>query len=282
MRKRLSIDLTTSRRRNNEFRSLPSSIPVSKKNFQPISSPRSLMERSGGAPPKDVPIEWPEISTKRQPAEQVHVQQLANKDGSLFIIPSCLTENECRSLVRAVEDAGGFDWQGSRGPSKGEAVRDCGRVSRRGAAEEALVAGLWKRLSPAISSGLPPRDAERAVGLNPYVRIYAYAPGQRFARHYDDSEVIDRGKTSTGYTLLIYLSSLRGSRPGGETKFYSDGGRLVASVAPVAGTALLHRHGDSCMLHEGAKVESAPPGSGGDNVKFVLRSDVVFECAWWS
>ena len=109
MRKRLSIDLTTSRRRNNEFRSLPSSIPVSKKNFQPISSPRSLMERSGGAPPKDVPIEWPEISTKRQPAEQVHVQQLANKDGSLFIIPSCLTENECRSLVRAVEDAGGFE-----------------------------------------------------------------------------------------------------------------------------------------------------------------------------
>ena len=203
------------------------------------------------------------------------------------MIPNALTADECRSLVRAVDDAGGFEWQGSRGPSKGEAVRDCGRVSRRGAAEEALVARLWERLSPAITSGLPPRDAERAVGLNPYVRMYAYSPGQRFSRHYDDSEVVEKGQKSTGYTLLIYLSTLRGANPGGETKFYSDGGgKLVACVAPVLGMALLHRHGDRCMLHEGAKVERAPPGCGssgsGENVKFVFRSDVVFDCPWWT
>ena len=250
-----------------------------------------LMERSGGAPPKDAPIDWPEISTKRhqqQQQQQRHhqppcvVQQLANKDGTLFLIPDALSETECRSLIRAVEDAGGFDRQGSRGPAKGEALRDCGRVSRRGPAEEALVARLWKRLSAAILSALPPRDAERAVGLNPHVRMYAYAPGQRFSRHYDDSEAVERGRTATGYTLLLYLSTLRGAAPGGETKFYSDGGKLVASVAPVAGTALLHRHGASCLLHEGAKVERAPAGSGGENVKYVFRSDVVFECAWWS
>ena len=236
------------------------------------------MERSGGAPPKDTLVDWPDISTKQ--LQKPLVQQLANKDGNLFTVANALTEKECRSLVRAAESAGGFDWQGSRGPSKGEAVRDCGRISRRGVAEEALVSKVWQRLSTAIISGLPPRDADRAVGLNSYVRMYAYAPGQKFARHYDDSEVIERGKRSTGYTLLIYLSTLRGAAPGGETKFYSDGGRLVASVAPVTGTALLHRHGDQCMLHEGCKVEKGPPGS--DNVKFVFRSDVVFECAWWS
>ena len=272
------------------------------------------MERSGGAPPKDAPIDWPDISTKQHQHHLAH-QQLGSKDGSLFTIANALTDRECSALVWAVEDAGGFDWQGSRGPSKGEAVRDCGRVSRRGRSEEALVARLWKRLAPAITSGLPPRDAERAVGLNPHVRVYAYAPGQKFSRHYDDSEAMppeageqqqqkhhqqqkhqqqqqqqqqkqkqqqQRGgeKRWTGYTLLIYLSTLRGASPGGETKFYSDGGRLVASVVPAAGTALLHRHGDRCLLHEGARVEKGPPGS--ETVKYVFRTDVVFQCAWWS
>lgn len=111
--------------------------------------------------------------------------------------------------------------------------------------------------------------------------MYAYAQGQKFSRHYDDSEEIERGKRYTGYTLLVYLSTLRGSAAGGETKFYSDGGRLVASVAPVVGTALLHRLGDRCLLHEGGKVEKGPlPGHG--SVKYVFRSDVVFECEWWS
>lgn len=239
------------------------------------------MERSGGAPPEAAarPINWPDIATK--PAQrQQPPQQLHNRDGHLFVIPSALTEKECLTLIKAVENAGGFEWQGSKGPSRGEAARDCGRVARRGPAEEALVAKLWKRLSPAITSGLPKKDRLRAVGLNPYVRMYAYDQGQKFSRHYDDSEAIEERKKYTGYTLLVYLSTLRGTAAGGETKFYSDGGKLVASVAPVAGTALLHRHGDRCLLHEGTKVEKGPHGI--DNVKYVFRSDVVFECEWWS
>jgi hypothetical protein len=48
-----------------------------------------------------------------------------------------------------------------------------------------------------------------------------------------------------------------------------DRGRVVASVAPRPGLALLHLHGeDRCMEHEGAAV------AGG--TKYVLRSDVVF------
>ena len=98
-------------------------------------------------------------------------------------------------------------------------MRDCGRVSRKGPEEERFVAKLWKRLGPEIVSALPPKDAERAVGLNAHVRVYAYAPGQKFSRHYDDSEAIERGKKCPGYTLLIYLSTVS---LGGETKFYSD------------------------------------------------------------
>jgi len=260
------------------------------------------MERTGGAPPAEAapPIPWPDLSTK---PKHKNPEQLANKDGNLFVIRDALTSSECRSLIEAVEASGGFEWQGSRGPSKGEAVRDCGRVSRKGRAEEALVAKLWKRLAPAILTALPPRDAERACGLNPYVRVYSYAPGQRFSRHYDDTEEVERGRRHTGFTLLIYLSGGGGSSSkkeeggggscspcfrGGETNFYSDGGKLVASVAPVTGMALLHRHGDRCMLHEGAKVEKGAGGRGGgkvenyDDVKYLFRSDVVFECEWWS
>ena len=56
---------------------------------------------------------------------------------------------------------------------------------------------------------------------------------------------------------------------GGETVFYGARGREVARVAPRAGLALLHRHGEAhCLEHEGAAVRAG--------VKYVLRSDVVF------
>ena len=57
---------------------------------------------------------------------------------------------------------------------------------------------------------------------------------------------------------------------GGETVFYGDRGRVLASVAPRPGLALLHLHGeDRCLEHEGAAVVAG--------TKYVLRSDVVFE-----
>lgn len=40
-------------------------------------------------------------------------------------------------------------------------------------------------------------------------------------------------------------------------------------MAPQTGMALLHRHGDSCMLHEGKEVLAGE--------KWVLRSDLVVE-----
>lgn len=72
----------------------------------------------------------------------------------------------------------------------------------------------------------------------------------------------------TTWTLLIYLTTCSG----GETVFYPDPTRTdpdpgPISVAPETGMALLHRHGDHCMLHEGKEVISGE--------KWVLRSDLV-------
>ncbi|KXG48994.1 Prolyl 4-hydroxylase, alpha subunit [Penicillium griseofulvum] len=115
------------------------------------------------------------------------------------------------------------------------------------------------------------------LGLNPNIRIYRYSAGQFFGQHYDDSNNItlpppnSRSKATparTTWTLLIYLTSCTG----GETVFYPEPTRAnrnpePIAVAPEVGMALLHRHGDHCMLHEGAEV------TGGE--KWVLRSDLV-------
>ncbi|KAJ5989062.1 hypothetical protein N7481_004272 [Penicillium waksmanii] len=116
------------------------------------------------------------------------------------------------------------------------------------------------------------------LGLNPNIRIYRYSPGQFFAQHYLDDEsnaltFLPPSSTKsvparTTWTLLIYLTTCSG----GETVFYPEPTRAdpnpePISVAPEAGLALLHRHGDHCMLHEGMEVTSGE--------KWVLRSDLV-------
>ena len=48
-------------------------------------------------------------------------------------------------------------------------------------------------------------------------------------------------------------------------------GKVMASIAPKAGRALLHRHGDCCLEHEAAPVASG--------LKYILRTDVCFAAA---
>lgn len=47
-----------------------------------------------------------------------------------------------------------------------------------------------------------------------------------------------------------------------------DANSLIFQVSPAEGMALLHIHGDKCMLHEARNVSKG--------VKYVLRSDVTF------
>ena len=110
------------------------------------------------------------------------------------------------------------------------------------------------------------------IGLNPNIRVYRYRPGQFFDKHYDVSNSLSVGDppvaARTTWTLLIYLSSC----VGGETVFYPEGPAKGPAPEPVvvevdAGLALLHRHGDDCLLHEGRVVKGRE--------KWVLRSDLV-------
>ncbi|XP_078154534.1 2-oxoglutarate (2OG) and Fe(II)-dependent oxygenase superfamily protein [Carex rostrata] len=205
---------------------------------------------------------WPTI----KPKKDIQINRL--KSTHLFTIPNLLSSGEAKAFIETAESLG-FVHQGSQGPTKGEAFRDNHRISVN---DPQLARSIWESGLSAIFQDIKIRG-KIAAGLNPNIRFYRYTVGQRFGRHIDESVYLENG-LRTYYTLLIYLSGRGGNKDassdslvGGETVFY-DQGRVVAEVAPVEGMALLHIHGDKCMLHE-ARVVSK-------NFKYVLRSDVAF------
>lgn len=84
-------------------------------------------------------------------------------------------------------------------------------------------------------------------------------------------------RARTTWTLLLYLTDLNTGCRGGETVFYPEFGQvknwsnpsgdiLPISVSSEAGMALLHKHGDDCLLHEGKEVVAGE--------KWIIRSDL--------
>lgn len=82
----------------------------------------------------------------------------------------------------------------------------------------------------------------------------------------------------TTWTLLIYLTGPTTGCIGGETVFYpesppgrkfrgkSDEGAKPIIIGLEVGTALLHKHGQECLLHEGREVR--------EGEKWIIRSDI--------
>lgn len=111
------------------------------------------------------------------------------------------------------------------------------------------------------------------LGLYSNIRVYRYRPGQFFDQHYDESKKVEFGpdkiSAKTVWTLLIYLTTCEG----GETVFYPEAkSKKDKTPEPIVcgletGMALLHKHGDDCLLHEGREVMNGE--------KWVLRSDLV-------
>ncbi|KAJ8771447.1 hypothetical protein K2173_026624 [Erythroxylum novogranatense] len=212
---------------------------------------------------------WPPIKPKK------NLQLTCLKDNDLFTVQDFLTPAESKAFVKIAE-AMGFAHQGSLGPTKGEAYRDNDRIA---VDDPVLANAMWEAGLNKLFSDIKIRG-KVAMGLNPNIRFYRYKVGQRFGRHFDESINLGEGKR-THYTLLIYLSGISSAKSktdakdtsleplvGGETVFYGSRNGVVAEVAPTEGMALLHIHGDKCMLHEARNVAKG--------VKYVLRSDVVF------
>mmetsp|Transcript_38291 Transcript_38291/g.50464 ORF Transcript_38291/g.50464 Transcript_38291/m.50464 type:complete len:264 (+) Transcript_38291:33-824(+) len=181
----------------------------------------------------------------------------------IFCIPSFFSLSECDAWIQYSEDTG-FE-RSFHTATRDYAHRDNGRISF---SSPDLASVIWDRISPFI-----PNDEAvgTPVGCNDNIRLYKYEAGQRFGRHVDESVEDESGRRSE-YTVLIYLSGgAESSYPveGGETVFYKGnyGNKVAASFAPKVGYALVHGHGQRCLLHEGALVHSG--------IKYLMRTDVM-------
>ncbi|KAH1538654.1 hypothetical protein KXW34_007662 [Aspergillus fumigatus] len=138
-------------------------------------------------------------------------------------------------------------------PKKGEAVRVNDRFQIQDADfAERLWSGtaLRELVSGAVDEdqdgdGQPRSNREiwggEPLGLNANIRVYRYSRGQFFAQHWE----------------TVFYPEPTGANRNPEP----------IAVAPEVGMALLHRHGERCLLHEGREVT--------EGEKWVLRSDLV-------
>jgi hypothetical protein len=140
-------------------------------------------------------------------------------------------------------------------------------------ADEGFALALWERLRRHV----PLVRGAEPVGCSSNIRLYKYTEGMRFGRHVDGSHADPASGNRSEYTVLIYLNDAAGSEQlcGGATNFYAGEYHdpdveesLVLSFEPRRGAALLHGHGERCLLHEGCEVTSG--------VKYLLRTDVLF------
>ncbi|KAE9022342.1 hypothetical protein PF011_g4516 [Phytophthora fragariae] len=196
--------------------------------------------------------------------QSLHVRHLHEE--LIYAVPSFLSRAECQR-VRSFADQEGFERVTQRA-TREFAFRDNDRLLLRLPAFAEL---LWQRLQPHVPSEY---EGMHAVGLNPAIRFYRYAAGQRFGCHVDQSDVDRVTGYHSRFTVLVYLNDSKDSDLlGGDTIFYANEAgakeeQVVLSVAPETGAALVHGHGDRCLLHEGALVTRG--------AKYLLRTDVMF------
>ncbi|KAL4906132.1 hypothetical protein BDW74DRAFT_138943 [Aspergillus multicolor] len=243
--------------------------------------------RQPQSPPHQQPPNWPPLRPL-VPSSDLYLESLL--PDQICLIRNVLPASLCKTYVCFLASLPLITTPGK--PKKGDAVRVNDRFQIQDAA---FAENLWRgtALRELVTNPSPIDEDEAGeetsaggrsmkeiwggepLGLNANIRVYRYSPGQFFAQHYDDSNTLSFPSPSsppkparTTWTLLIYLSTCTG----GETVFYPERTRSnpnpePVSVAPEMGMALLHRHGDQCLLHEGREVT--------DGEKWVLRSDLV-------
>jgi predicted 2-oxoglutarate/Fe(II)-dependent dioxygenase YbiX len=170
-----------------------------------------------------------------------------------WTVDGVLSPGECADLVARIDAMGPTLAPVSR--AEGAVVDPGVRNNTRVMFDDLAYAGL---LFERVRAHVPPEmKGMRVVGANERLRCYRYAPGQRFAPHYDGAFLRSDVERSL-LTLIVYLNE---GFAGGETGLLD----LDRVVTPRTGMALLFQH---AILHEGAAVTAG--------VKYAVRSDVMY------
>lgn len=171
----------------------------------------------------------------------------------VWTVPDVLTPDECVAQIARIEAAGPVvaPVTTARGFEMRPEIRNNSRVILD---DVPLAAELFARVRAHVPAQLA---GMHAAGANERFRCYKYAPGQRFAPHYDGSFV----RSDTERSLLTLIVYLNDDFAGGATAFHD----FDLHVRPRRGMALLFQH---LLLHEGCIVTSG--------IKYAMRSDVMY------
>ncbi|KAH6919037.1 hypothetical protein BKA70DRAFT_1087672 [Coprinopsis sp. MPI-PUGE-AT-0042] len=199
-------------------------------------------------------------------------------EDQILIVDDFMSPSECKEYIKFIDS---LPLELTPPKKRGEAERVNHRFS---VASLNFAQKLHERLTPHLPSfPYPASMSKKAAALahqegprlpnsfNSNIRVYKYTTGQYFGAHYDDSVKDALTGATSEWTLLVYLTGIEDGVEGGETLFYKDQkGKPRETITPPLkrGSALLHRHGHECMLHEGSPVLKG--------TKYVLRSDLMF------
>ncbi|KAF8810117.1 hypothetical protein BYT27DRAFT_6502025 [Phlegmacium glaucopus] len=196
-------------------------------------------------------------------------------EDQIILLDDIFSPAECKSFTKFIDS---LPLELTPPKKRGEAERVNQRFS---VTSMDFAQKLHTLLLPHLPSFPYPTSAKRSTAVldtprkphscNSNIRVYKYAPSQYFGPHYDDSVRDPMTGAKSEWTLLIYLTGAEDGVEGGETLFYKEErGKPREVITPPLkrGTALLHRHGRDCMLHEGSLVKKG--------TKYVLRSDLMF------
>ncbi|KAF5386683.1 hypothetical protein D9615_001915 [Tricholomella constricta] len=224
--------------------------------------------------PRVAPAQEP-VFPELAPKEELECRTLL--EDQILLIDNFFSPAECKAFVKFID---ALPLELTPPKKRGEAERVNHRFS---VTSLAFASRLHALLTPHLPSfPYPTSTSTKRIhnaddpprlphSFNSNIRVYKYTPSQHFGKHYDDSVRDPMTGAKSEWTLLIYLTGAEDGVEGGETLFYKDerGKRQEVITAPLTrGTALLHRHGQECMLHEGSMVTKGN--------KYVLRSDLMF------
>ena len=167
----------------------------------------------------------------------------------LYSIDNVLTLEECQLYMNYFND-----------PEKVEHINDKHiKYYRVQFQDKELAAKLYEK----ISYYIPKKIKKLSMGMNSFIRLSKYEPGQFFGIHKDGINFDGDGKQNMSYaTLNIFLND---NFEGGETIFYeNDKKTITLNCKPKTGRASFFY---SQQFHEGSKLVKG--------YKYLLRTDLM-------
>lgn len=180
----------------------------------------------------------------------------------IVTVPNFWDEERCRSFIAAAEIRGIV-------PAAPDYPPHYRNNDRQVLDDEKLADSMFNAVKKHLPSILVDDQGRqwKPVGVNSRFRLCRYRSGQFFGRHRDGVFHVGLGR-QTMLSLLVYLNGTE-NFSGGRTRFFST--RTVqettSSIVPKDGLLALFPHE---LWHDGEPLDHG--------TKYVLRSDVIFEC----